>query len=48
MKKLLKTAKLVSLASLTHLDAHFNNLGAEGKAALQEAVKDKPDFKLVL
>ena len=35
-------------ASLTHLDARFNNLGAEGQAALKEAVKDKLGFKLEL
>ena len=35
-------------ASLTRLDARGNFLGSEGKAVLQEAVKDKLGFKLEL
>ena len=35
-------------ASLTRLDARGNALGDEGRAVLQDAVKNKPGFKLQL
>ena len=48
-RALLLAPEIAVIASLTHLDARFNlNLGAGGKAALKEAVKDKLGFKLEL
>ena len=35
-------------ASVSHLDARYNDLGDEGKAILREAVKEKPGFELLL
>ena len=35
-------------ASVSRLDARYNNLGDEGEAILREVVKEKPGFELLL
>ena len=35
-------------ASLTKLDARYNSMGEEGKAALRKAVEARPGFELSL
>ena len=47
-EKVVENRKTCQPASLTHLNARYNSVGDEGKAVLQEAVKDKVGFKLEL